>query len=153
MCGFDAEKSRTEQVIRVIGNRMLDNGTKPELECRDKTDVDMVMRLYEEGWLIDPLHFRFCPSSSKSNAKRRKELTLLKESIPSRATWSVSVAGENDIELISQAVSMCGNISVVDAADIKMVTKLIKSLGSRAATPAETRSMLELSQRYRLRAV
>src|SRR5690606_40102332 len=67
-------------IIIEFASRMNERGIKPELECFDKSHVDMALRLVRKGHIKPPLHFNFVLGVNGGATGTPRDLLFLKES-------------------------------------------------------------------------
>lgn len=163
--GSSSGRERCEETLRSLGNTMLDNGVKPILECCDMGMVDTMMRLYQEGWLTDPVLFNFTLGEKGGMNATVENLLYLAKSLPSRSVWSVTGIEEGLFDAVAMGVLLDGHVrvgfenglyldeGVLARSNGDMVEKavsIIRALGCEPTTPAEARALLGLNLQHRI---
>ena len=148
--------------LRRLAQRMLDAGTKPELEIFDGGMIGNCLRLHREGLLRTPLHFQFVLGVPGGAPATLKTLLYFVESIPNGSTWSATGIGRAWTEIAMATMALGGHVRVgledavyysrgelarSSAQMVERIVRLAAELGRPLATPAEARQMLGLSPR------
>lgn len=148
--------------LRQMARRMLEAGTKPELEIFDSGMIGNCLRLHREGLLLAPLHFQFVLGVPGGAPATARTLLHLVESIPSGSTWSATGIGRAWVEMAMVTMVLGGHVRVgledavyyargelarSSAQMVARVTRLAGELGRPLATPAEARRILGLAPR------
>jgi 3-keto-5-aminohexanoate cleavage enzyme len=169
---FGSVFENSEDDIRYVARKMLENGVKAELEIFNEPMIDFTLEIRNEGLLLDPLLFQlFILEKEGTDASERKigklsqkQMRLFSElqSIPTDSEVSLTVHGRKDFFPIALGISLGMNIRVgfedskhisptrvaKDNAEIVAeVAKIMKSFGLEPASPNETRGLLNMKSR------
>ena len=160
--GGDEIFVNTENMIIEFSARMNERGIKPELECFDKSHIDMALRLIRRGHILPPHHFNIVLGVNGGATGTPRDLLFLVESLPEGATWTVSGVGRTQLPLTFMALAMGGHIRVgfednlqytrgvngeSNGQFVERVVRLAKELGREIATPDEAREILGMPAR------
>ena len=160
--GGDEIFVNTENMIKEFSARMIERGIKPELECFDKSHIDMALRLVRRGHIHPPLHFNIVLGVNGGATGTPRDLLFLVESLPEGATWTVSGVGRTQLPLTFMALAMGGHIRVgfednlqytrgvngeSNGQFVERVVRLARELGRDIATPDEAREILGMPAR------
>ena len=160
--GGDEIFVNTENMITKFASRMSERGIKPELECFDKSHVDMALRLVRKGHTKPPLHFNFVLGVNGGATGTARDLLFLKESLPEGATFTVTGVGRCQLEMNVMSMLLGGHvrvgfednlkynrerIAVSNAEFVERIVRIAKELNLEIATPAEARQILGLPER------
>jgi 3-keto-5-aminohexanoate cleavage enzyme len=162
--GGDEIFVNTENMIIEFATRMNERGIKPELECFDKSHIDMALRLVRKGYIKPPLHFNFVLGVNGGATGTPRDLLFMKESIPEGSTFTVSGIGRCQLEMNVMAMLIGGHvrlglednlkynrerIGVSNAEFVERIVRIAKELNIEIATPAEARQILGLPERVK----
>ncbi len=160
--GGDEIFVNTENMIIEFAARMRERGIKPELECFDKSHIDMAMRLVRQGHIDRPLHFNLVLGVNGGAAATPRDLIFLRHSLPEDASFTVSAMGRHQLPLNVMAMAMGGhprtgfedNIQYARGVNAKsngeLVARLVRIAGEmnlEIATPDEARDILQMPPR------
>lgn len=160
--GGDEIFVNTENMIIEFAARMKERGIKPELECFDKSHIDMALRLVRKGHIPTPLHFDLVLGVNGGATGTPRDLLFLVESLPEGATWTVAGVGRAQLPLSVMAMVMGGHVRVgfednlmysrgvlgeSNGQFVERVVRIAKELGLEIATPDEAREMLSMPPR------
>jgi len=160
--GGDEIFVNTENMIIEFAARMRERGIKPELECFDKSHVDMALRLVRKGHIQPPLHFNFVLGVNGGATGTARDLLFLKESLPEGATFTVSGIGRCQLEMNVLGMLIGGHVrvgfednlkynrernGVSNAEFVERIVHIAKELNLEIATPAEARQILGMPER------
>ena len=160
--GGDEIFVNTENMIIEFAARMKERGIKPELECFDKSHVDMALRLVRKGHIPTPLHFDLVLGVNGGATGTPRDLLFLVESLPEGATWTVAGVGRAQLPLCTMAMVMGGHVRVgfednlmysrgvlgeSNGQFVERVVRIAKELGLEIATPDEAREILSMPAR------
>jgi len=160
--GGDEIFINTENMIIEFAARMKERGIKPELECFDKSHIDMALRLVRKGHIPTPLHFDLVLGVNGGATGTPRDLLFLVESLPEGSTWTVAGVGRAQLPLSAMALVMGGHVRVgfednlmysrgvpgeSNGQFVERVVRLAKELGREVATPAEAREILGMPAR------
>ncbi len=163
-CNFGGDDvfTNTENTIKYFGQRMIERGIKPELECFDKSMIDMALRLQKKGFINLPMHFDFVMGVNGGISGELRDFLFLRESIPAGATYTVAGIGRYEFPLAMAAIIDGGHVrvgfednvfiskGVLAKSNGELVAKVVrmaKELGREIATPKEAREILGLKQK------
>jgi 3-keto-5-aminohexanoate cleavage enzyme len=157
--GGDEIFENTENTIKYFGQRMIENGIKPELEVFDKSMIDMALRLAKKGFIKAPFHFDFVMGVNGGISGELRDFVFLRESIPADATYTVAGIGRYEFPLAVAAIIDGGNVRVgfednlyiekgvlakSNGELVEKVVRLAKEFGREIATSNEARKILGL---------
>lgn len=160
--GGDEIFVNTENMIIEFAARMKERGIKPELECFDKSHIDMALRLVRKGYIPTPLHFDLVLGVNGGATGTPRDLLFLVESLPEGATWTVAGVGRAQLPLSVMAMVMGGHVRVgfednlmysrgvlgeSNGQFVERVVRIAKELGLEIATPDEAREILSMPPR------
>lgn len=160
-CNFGGDDvfTNTENTIKYFGKRMIELGIKPELECFDKSMIEMALRIHKKGLILAPMHFDFVMGVNGGIGGDLRDFVFLRNSIPSDATYTVAGVGRFEFPLAVAAIIDGGHVRVGFEDNVYLskgvlaksngelvakVVRLAKELGREVATPAEARKILSL---------
>jgi uncharacterized protein (DUF849 family) len=138
-------------------------GVKPELEVFDMGQVGIALTLIRRGVVPgDPL-FQFCLGIDGGAPASAESITAMRAMLPHGANWAAFGISQHEMPMAALAVIMGGNVRVglednlylergVLATNEQLVEKaarIVRDLGARVMSAAETRRKLGLDQRSR----
>lgn len=157
--GGDEIFINTENMIIDFARRMMEAQIKPELECFDKSMIDMALRLHHRGQIPGPLHFNLVMGVNGGIAATPRDLLFLRHSLPSEASFTVCAVGRHQQDMTAMAILLGGHVRVgfednvmlsrgvlaeSNGVFVERIAKLIRSLGREVATPQEARQILQM---------
>ena len=157
--GGDEVFFNTENTIKYFGDRMIERGTKPELEVFDKSMIEMALRMHKKGHIKSPMHFDFVMGVNGGIGGELRDFVFLRGSIPSDATYTVAGIGRYEFPLAMAAIIDGGHVRVgfednvylskgvlakSNGELVEKVVRMAKEMGREIATPAEARAILGL---------
>jgi 3-keto-5-aminohexanoate cleavage enzyme len=157
--GGDEVFMNTETTIRYFAQRMMELGIKPELECFDKSMIEMALRVQRRGLLAGPLHFDFVMGVNGGIGGDLRDFVFLRGSIPADATYTVAGIGRYEFPLAAAAIVDGGHVRVgfednvflskgvlarSNGELVEKVVRLARELGREVAEPDEARRILGL---------
>ena len=160
--GGDEIFINTENMIIEFAARMKERGIKPELECFDKSHIDMAMRLVSRGHIDRPLHFNIVLGVNGGATATPRDLLFLRHSLPEDATFTVSAMGRHQLPMNVMAMVMGGHPRTGFEDNLQysrrlnaesngmLVARLVRiadELGLEIATPDEARELLQMPAR------
>lgn len=160
--GGDEIFVNTENMIIEFAARMRDRGIKPELECFDKSHIDMALRLVKQGHIDQPLHFNIVLGVNGGAAATPRDLIFLRHSLPEDASFTVTAMGRHQLPLNVMAMAMGGhprtgfedNLQYARRVNAKsngeLVARLVRIAGEmnlELASPDEAREILKMPAR------
>ncbi len=152
--------TNTENTIKYFGERMIENGIKPELECFDKSMIDMALRLRKKGFILDPMHFDLVMGVNGGITGGLRDFTFLTDSLPEGSTYTVAGVGRFEFPLAMAAIIHGGHVrvgfednvylskGVLAKSNGELVAKVVRmatELGRPIANPKEARQILGLN--------
>ena len=152
----------TPEFLKAAAIRMNEKGVKPELEIFDVGMMITSLRMREEGYLIDPLHFQFVLGTPWGIPGTPKSLVHLLDYIPQQSTWSVIGIGKAHLPICMMGLILNGHIRVgmedniyykkgelakSNAQFVERIVRIAKEYGREVATPQEARNILGLKRR------
>ncbi|NCC87971.1 MAG: 3-keto-5-aminohexanoate cleavage protein [Clostridia bacterium] len=157
--GGDEVFMNTENTIKYFAERMIERGIKPELECFDKSMIDMALRLHKKGYIKDPMHFDLVMGVNGGITGELRDFVFLVDSLPAGSTYTVAGIGRFEFPLAMAAIINGGHVRVgfednvylskgvlakSNGELVEKVVRMAKELGREIATPAEARQILGL---------
>lgn len=157
--GGDEVFMNTENTIKYFGERMIKLGIKPELECFDKSMIDMALRLQKKGFINKPMHFDLVMGVNGGISGELRDFVFLRGSLPADATYTVAGVGRYEFPLAMAAIIDGGHVRVgfednvylskgvlakSNGELVEKVVRMAKEMGREIATPAEARRILGL---------
>lgn len=157
--GGDEIFINTENMIIEFAARMRERGIKPELECFDKSHIDMALRLVRQGHIDRPLHFNIVLGVNGGATATPRDLLFLRHSLPEDASYTVTAMGRQQLPLNVMAMAMGGHPrtgfednlyyarGVKAESNGQLVARLVriaKEMNLEIASPDEAREILEM---------
>jgi len=154
--------SNPDDFLRVMAQRMLEKGVKPELEIFDVGMIGTCLRLAEKGMLERPMHFQFVLGTPAGSPATARSLAYLLDLIPEGSTWSVAGIGRGQLPMAMMAMAMGGHVRVgledniyysrgvlaeSNAQLVERAVRIAREYGREPATPDEAREILGLPER------
>jgi len=148
----------TLPILRRMAELTKSWGVKPELEVFDLGHIRLAKQLIEEGLINEPPMFQICLGIPWGADQSVDTMKVMKDHLPSNATWSGFGISRMQVPMATAAVAMGGNVRVglednlylskgVLATNGQLVEKIIKIInlmGGRVLTPDETRKKLRI---------
>lgn len=160
--GGDEIFINTENMIIEFAARMHERGIMPELECFDKSHIDMAMRLVRKGFIKGHLHFNLVLGVNGGVAGNPRDLLFMQESLPSGSTFTVTGIGRCQLEMNVMSLLLGGHVRVGFEDNLRLdrdrlaasngefvarIVRIAKEMNLEIATPAEARQILGLAPR------
>ena len=160
--GGDEIFVNTENMIIEFAARMQERNIKPELECFDKSHIDMALRLVNQGHIDRPLHFNLVLGVNGGAAATPRDLLFMRHSLPADASFTVTAMGRQQLPLNVMAMAMGGHPRTgfednlqyrrrVNATSngelVARLVRIAKEMNLDIASPDEAREMLQLPAR------
>jgi 3-keto-5-aminohexanoate cleavage enzyme len=160
--GGDEIFINTENMIIEFAARMRELGIMPELECFDKSHIDMALRLVHKGQIQGHLHFNLVLGVNGGATGTPRDLIFMKESLPEGATFTVSGVGRCQLEMNVISMLLGGHVRVGFEDNLRFdrtrnatsngefvtrIARIAKELNLEIATPTEARAILGLEPR------
>jgi len=158
--GGDEIFINTENTIKYFVTEMNKRKIKPELECFDKGMIDMALKLHDEGYIKDPMHFNLVLGVNGGIKASARDLVYLVESLPSDSTYTATGIGRHEFPMAIISLIMGGNVRVgfedniyiskgklaeSNAQLVEKVVRIAKELGRDIASPYDTRKILGIA--------
>ncbi len=160
-CNFGDEVfENTMPMMRAFGQRMIENGIKPEYECFEMGHLDTVLAMAKKGQVPGAsMQFNFVLGVPGCTPATVQNLCWLVNGIPTGSTWTATGIGRHAFTLAAAAIAMGGNVRVgfednlylergvlakSNGELVEKVVRIAKELGREIATPAEAREILGL---------
>jgi len=149
--------------LEIMARHAMEWGVKPELEVFDMGQVGIALKLIARGVVPpDPL-FQFCLGIDGGAPATAESMMSLRAMLPPNAQWAAFGISQHEMPMVALAVILGGNVRVglednlylsrgVLATNGQLVEKaarIVRDLGARVLTPAETRQKLKLEPRPR----
>jgi len=153
-----AEFRNPPKEMRKLAARMRELGVKPELEIYDYGHLDVVMSMFKEGLLAEPLQFSIVLGVAGGAAATPHNLCNIVSNLPKGAIWQVIAIGRANLPLTTIGVAMGGNArtgledtlylrkgELADNASlVARLVQVAKVLERSIATPEEATKLLQL---------
>jgi len=150
----------TPEFLEAAAARMKSKGVKPELEVFDVGMIVTCLRMRDQGFLAEPLHFQFVLGTPWGSPATPKSFLHLYEYLPENSTWSIIGIGKGHLPMSMMGLIMGGHIRVGmedniyyqkgalarnNAQFVERIVRIAKEYGRKVATPEEARKILSLS--------
>ena len=157
--GGDEIFVNTETSIKYFAEEMNKLGIKPELECFDKSHVDMALRQHVKGVINSPMHFNLVFGVNGGITATPRDLVFLVESIPKDSTYTVTGIGRHQFPVATMGILYGGHVRVglednlfiskgklaeSNGQLVDKVVRISKELGREIASPKDARQILNL---------
>lgn len=133
-------------------------GVKPELEVFDMGQVGHALALIDKGLIEGEPLFQFCLGISGGAPATAQSIIAMKAMMPANANWAAFGISHHEMPMVAQAVLLGGNVRVglednlylekgvlaTNGTLVERACRIIRDLGARTLTPAETRAKLGL---------
>ena len=151
----------TPNQLRAGAKRIRELGVKPELEVFDTGHLWFAKRMHEEGLLEEPPMFQLCLGIPWGAPADTNAMKAMRDMLPDGAVWAGFGIGRMQMPMVAQAVLLGGNVRVgledniwldrgVHASNgslVQRAVEIVRLMGARTLTPAETRKKLGLRAR------
>jgi 3-keto-5-aminohexanoate cleavage enzyme len=149
----------TPDFLEAAANKMKEKGVKPELEIFDVGMIVTCLRMRDQGYFDEPLHFQFVLGTPWGSPATPKSFLHLYEHIPRNSTWSIIGIGKGHLPMSMMGLIMGGHIRVgmedniyyqrgelakSNAQFVERIVRIAREYGREVATPAEARGILAL---------
>ena len=148
--------------MRAFGQRMIENGIKPEYECFEIGHLDTVLNMAAKGQVPGaPMQFNFVLGVAGCTPATVDNLAFMVNKIPAGSTWTVTGVGRGAWPMAAAGIIMGGHVRVgfedniylarghkaaSNGELVEKVVRLAKELGREIATPADARRILGLKE-------
>ena len=152
----------TPEFLEAAAKSMKEKGVKPELEIFDVGMMVACLRMRDQGYLEEPLHFQFVLGTPWGSPATPKSFLHLYEHLPENATWSIIGIGKGHLPMAMMGLILGGHIRVgmedniyyergvlakSNAEFVERIVRIAKEYGREAATPREAREILGLRKK------
>lgn len=151
----------TTRTLRAMASRFQALGVKPELEVFSAGDILFGQQLINEGLISGDPMFQFVLGVLWGAPADPETMLYMRNLLPTKAIWGALGIGRMEMSVVAQSLLLGGNVRVglednlylsrgVFATNGQLVERALKIteyLGYSVATPAETREILNLSQK------
>jgi uncharacterized protein (DUF849 family) len=149
--------------LMIMAQHAMDWGVKPELEVFDMGQVAIALKLIARGLVPgDPL-FQFCLGIDGGAPATAESMIAMRSMLPPNAHWAAFGISQHEMPMAALAVVLGGNVRVglednlylergvlaTNAQLVEKAARIVRDLGARVMTPAQTREKLKLENRYR----
>ena len=157
--GGDEIFVNTETTIIYFAEEMNKLGIKPELECFDKSHIDMALRQYAKGVIKSPMHLNLVFGVNGGISATPRDIVFLIESLPEDSTYTVTGIGRYEFLVATMGIIYGGHVRVglednlflskgkLAESNGQLVEKIVRiasELGREIASPLEARKILKL---------
>jgi 3-keto-5-aminohexanoate cleavage enzyme len=157
--GGDEIFINSETTIQYFANEMNKLGIKPELECFDKSHVDMALRQHAKGIIKDPMHFNLVLGVNGGITATPRDLVFLIESLPKESTYTVTGIVRHQFPIATMGIINGGHVRVgfednifvskgklaeSNGELVEKVVRIANELGRDIASPKDTKKILNL---------
>jgi len=149
----------TPPFLEKLGETMLENKVKPEIEIFDAGMIYNSFHYVKKGSLMTPAHYQFVLGADGGTAATVENLVYLKSLIPQDATWSALGIGKWHVPILFATIALGGHVRVgmednvyyakgrlakSNAEFVARAGRLILEANKEIATPNEAREILNL---------
>ena len=148
----------TAGFLTKLGNLLIENNIKPEVEIMDLGMIAASEYYVHKGVLKAPVHYQFVMGFFSGAPATPENLAFLKDKLAPGSTWSAFGIGNAHMPILYAAIAMGGHVRVgledcIYYAPGKLATNLmfverasraIQEFGNEVATTADARQMLGL---------
>jgi 3-keto-5-aminohexanoate cleavage enzyme len=155
----DSAFINSPEFMKIAAKQMKEKGVRPEIEIFDSGMMVACLRMQEQGFFKEPLHFQFVLGTPWGSPATPKSLLYLLEYLPENSTWSVAGIGRGHLPMSMMALIMGGHIRVgmedniyyrqgelarTNAQFVERIVRISKEYGRDVASPEEAREILGL---------
>ena len=152
----------TPEFLEAAAKSMKEKGVKPELEIFDVGMMVTCLRMRDQGYLEEPLHFQFVLGTPWGSPATPKSFLHLYEHLPEDATWSIIGIGKGHLPMAMMGLILGGHIRVgmedniyyergvlakSNAEFVERIVRIAREYGRETATPREAREILGLRKK------
>lgn len=105
----DGEFLNPPKAVRRLAARMRELDVKAELEIYDTGHLEACLRLFEEGFLVEPLQFSIVLGVKGGMAATPDNLLMMVRRLPPKCIWQVIAIGKANLELTAMGLALGGN--------------------------------------------
>jgi 3-keto-5-aminohexanoate cleavage enzyme len=139
--------------------RMLEHGVKPEIEVFEPGHIRQAIALMERNLIRHPAFFQLCMGVGWGIGAKIEDLIFMRKKLPPDAQWSVLGVGRAQRQMLLTGLELGGHIRVgfednmhlsrgiladSNAQLVDYAVQIAEGVGRQVATPAETRSILQI---------
>jgi 3-keto-5-aminohexanoate cleavage enzyme len=146
------------ELIEALAGKMYKNNIKPEIEVFDLAMLSNALFLEKKGVLKGPLQFNLVMNVPGSIKGTPKNLMFLVEQLPKNSTWTVSGIGNSQVQMITMAIALGGNVRTgledviyydkdvlaTNEMLVRRVVNIAESVGREIATVEEAKEILSI---------
>ena len=146
------------ELIEALAGKMYKNNIKPEIEVFDLAMLSNALFLEKKGVLKGPLQFNLVMNVPGSIKGTPKNLMFLVDQLPKNSTWTVSGIGNSQVQMITMAIALGGNVrtgledviyynkDVIATNEmlVKRVVNIAEAVGREIATVEEAKEILSI---------
>jgi 3-keto-5-aminohexanoate cleavage enzyme len=146
------------ELIEALAGKMYKNNIKPEIEVFDLAMLSNALFLEKKGVLKGPLQFNLVMNVPGSIKGTPKNLMFLVDQLPKNSTWTVSGIGNSQVQMITMAIALGGNVRTgledviyydkdvlaTNEMLVKRVVNIAKAVGRKIATVEEAKEILSI---------
>lgn len=152
----------TSEFLEAAAMRMKEKRVKPELEVFDVGMMVNCLRMREQGYLEEPLHFQFVLGTPWGSPATPKSFLHIYDHLPENSTWSIIGIGIGHLPMSMMGLIMGGHIRVgmedniyyekgvlakTNAQFVERIVRIANDYGREVATPGEAREILRLPKK------
>jgi 3-keto-5-aminohexanoate cleavage enzyme len=152
----------TPEFLEAAAKGMREKGVKPELEVFDVGMIVTCLRMRDQGYLEEPLHFQFVLGTPWGSPATPKSFLHMYDHIPQDSTWSIIGIGKGHLPMSMMGLIMGGHIRVgmednvyyqkgvlgkSNAQFVERIVRIAREYGREVATPGEARGILGLRKK------
>lgn len=149
----------TPSFLEKLGQVMIDNNVKPEIEVFDAGMLYNTLYYVKKGLVAEPTHYQFVLGAPGGTAATVENLVYLKSLLPENCTWSAFGIGQGHLPILYTTLALGGHIRVgmedniyyakgqmakSNAEFVERAVRIIHELNKEVATPEEARKILGL---------
>lgn len=149
----------TPTFLEKLGQVMLDNNVKPEIEVFDAGMLYNTLYYVKKGLVAEPTHYQFVLGAPGGTAATVENLVYLKSLLPENCTWSAFGIGQGHLPILYATLALGGHIRVgledniyyakgqiakSNAEFVERAVRIIRELNKEVSTPEEARQILGL---------
>jgi uncharacterized protein (DUF849 family) len=151
----------TPGMLRDMARRMVDSGTRIEIEAFDTGHLWFARQLVTEGIIPDPVLVQLCMGVPWGAPDDLNTFLAMVNNVPAGWHWSGFALGRNQMAYVAAAVLAGGNVRVglednlwldkgvlaTNAQLVERAVTIIEAMGARVIGPDEVRKRLQLEKR------
>ncbi|HSE79681.1 MAG TPA: 3-keto-5-aminohexanoate cleavage protein [Alphaproteobacteria bacterium] len=152
----------TPKHLQVMARAAKSAGVKPELEVFEAGHIRLARHMIEQGDIAAPALFQICLGIPWGAPADPASMTYMRDQLPPGSQWAAFGISSQQFPMVAQAVLLGGHVRVglednlylergvlapSNAALVEKAVDIVTLLGASAASPGETRDILNLPQR------